>query len=286
MQRLFLLFLFLALAACAPLTSVLPDGVVQYDLSSGKSLDARRAARAAGVYASWRTIVDDSEQSVSIVRFNPRKMKADIVTASGMEADSTGALCARYGAVAGINGSYFDTRALTPATFVKDEGVVVGETSPSELYRTNGIVTLSGKRIGVDAIDTILTFDTVEEALASGPVLIDEGNAFSYIERIQQPDTFFERRHPRSVIGQDADGNVWLIVVDGRAPGEADGMTISELTSLCLQLGLTDALNLDGGGSSTLWTEKGGVINHPCDNRRFDHFGQRMVPDAIIVHAR
>ena len=286
MQRVFLLFLSLALAACAPLTSVLPDGVIQYDLSSGKALDARRAARAVGVYASWRAVVDDSEQSVSIVRFNPRKMKADIVTAAGVDADSTGALCARYGAVAGINGSYFDTRALTHATFVKDEGVVVGETSPSELFRTNGIVTLSGKRIGVDAIDTVLTYDTVEEALASGPVLIDERNAFSYTEGIPQPDNFFERRHPRSVIGQDADGNVWLIVVDGRAPGEADGMTISELTSLCLQLGLTDALNLDGGGSSTLWTEKGGVISHPCDNRRFDHSGQRKVPNAIIVHAR
>ena len=86
------------------------------------------------------------------------------------------------------------------------------------------------------------------------------------------------------MIGQDADGNVWLIVVDGRAPGEADGMTISELISFCLQLGLTDALNLDGGGSSTLWAQKAGVISNPCDNRRFDHAGQRKVPNALIVY--
>ena len=66
--------------------------------------------------------------------------------------------------------------------------------------------------------------------------------------------------------------------------GEADGMTIPELTSLCLQLGLTDALNLDGGGSSTLWTHKAGVINNPCDNRRFDHAGQRRVPNALIIY--
>ena len=284
MQKPLLIFLALALAACAPLTSVLPDGVVQYDLRSGKALDARRAARADGVYASWQAGIDESGQSVSVVRFNPRKMRADIVTASGPEADSTGALCARYGALAGINGSYFDTKALTPVTFVKDEGLVVGETSPSELFRTNGIFTLSGKKVGVDAIDTTQVYEGFREALASGPILIDEGKIQVYAGQIPQPDTFYERRHPRSVIGQDARGNVWLIVVDGRAPGDADGMTISELTSLCAQLGLTDALNLDGGGSSTLWTREGGVINHPCDNRRFDHSGQRKVPNIIIVH--
>ena len=284
MQKPLLIFLALALAACAPLTSVLPEDVVQYDLRSGEALTARKAARADGVYAYWRTVIDDSEQSVSIVRFNPRKMRADIVTASGPEADSTGALCARYGALAGINGSYFDTRVLTPVTFVKDEGIVVGETSPSELFRTNGIITLSGKKVGVDAMDTTLVYEGFREALASGPVLIDEGEIRVYDGQIPQPDTFYERRHPRSVVGQDARGNVWLIVVDGRAPGDAEGMTISELMSFCRQLGLTDALNLDGGGSSTLWTREGGVINHPCDNRRFDHAGQRKVPNAIIVH--
>ena len=279
-----MLFLALALSSCAALKSVLPEDVVPYDLRSGEALTARKAARADGVYASWQTVIDDSEQSVSIVRFNPRKIRGDIVSASGPEADSTGALCARYGALAGINGSYFDTKALTPVTFVKDEGLVVGETSPSELFRTNGIVTLSGKKVGVDAMDSTLVVEGFREVLASGPILIDEGEIRVYDGQIPQPDTFYERRHPRSVVGQDARGNVWLIVVDGRAPGEAAGMTISELTTFCRQLGLTDALNLDGGGSSTLWTREGGVINHPCDNRRFDHAGQRKVPNAIIVH--
>jgi len=283
MQRPLFLLLLLALAACAPLPSGLPEGAVPYDLRSGKALGAHRAARAAGIYVSWQTTTDGLEQSVSIVRYNPRKMHTDIVTAHGAAADSVGALCARHGAVAGINGSYFDTRALTPTTFVKDEGAVVGETSPSELYRTNGVISLSKRKISVDAADSTLTFDRWREALASGPILIDEGETFAYGE-VPQPDNFYDRRHPRSVVGLDGRGNVWLIVVDGRAPGDATGMTISELTVLCRQLGLTDALNLDGGGSSTLWTEKGGVINHPCDNRRFDHAGQRKVPNALIVY--
>ena len=49
-------------------------------------------------------------------------------------------------------------------------------------------------------------------------------------------------------------------------------------------LGMTDAINLDGGGSTTLWTEKTGVINHPYDNRKFDHDGERSVPNLIVVY--
>ena len=65
-----------------------------------------------------------------------------------------------------------------------------------------------------------------------------------------------------------------MIVVDGRFPGQAAGMTIGELIYLVRQLGLYSALNLDGGGSSTLWCEEAGVVNRPSDNQRFDHEGE------------
>ena len=51
-------------------------------------------------------------------------------------------------------------------------------------------------------------------------------------------------------------------------------------------LGLVDALNLDGGGSSTLWTARKGVLNHPYDNHRFDHAGERAVPNCIVVRSK
>ena len=47
--------------------------------------------------------------------------------------------------------------------------------------------------------------------------------------------------------------------------------------------GLVDALNLDGGGSSTLWTAQEGILNHPYDNKRFDHEGERGVPNCIVI---
>ena len=81
----------------------------------------------------------------------------------------------------------------------------------------------------------------------------------------------FWGRHPRSVVGVTRRGEAVMIVVDGRFPGQAAGMTIGELIYLVRQLGLYSALNLDGGGSSTLWCEEAGVVNRPSDNRRFDH---------------
>ena len=76
---------------------------------------------------------------------------------------------------------------------------------------------------------------------------------------------------------------LYFIVVDGRFPAQADGMTIFELEVLCQSLGLYEAINLDGGGSSTLWARGSGVLNHPYDNKLFDHEGERTVPNAIIV---
>jgi exopolysaccharide biosynthesis protein len=60
------------------------------------------------------------------------------------------------------------------------------------------------------------------------------------------------------------DGIVLLVVVDGRQEGYSVGMSLPELTDLLLELGARDALNLDGGGSTTLVTERG-IINRPSD---------------------
>ena len=78
-------------------------------------------------------------------------------------------------------------------------------------------------------------------------------------------------------------GTVVMAVIDGRFKGEADGATIAETAYIARQLGLVDALNLDGGGSSTLWTAQEGILNHPYDNKRFDHEGERGVPNCIVI---
>ena len=54
-------------------------------------------------------------------------------------------------------------------------------------------------------------------------------------------------------------------------------------------LGADYAINLDGGGSTTLYVEgasDNGVVNHPTDNRKFDNKGERKVANAILVHTK
>ena len=63
-------------------------------------------------------------------------------------------------------------------------------------------------------------------------------------------------------------------------------MSLDELIATLRWLGCTDALNLDGGGSSTLYLKdypNGGIINHPTDNGLFDHKGERAVSNSILV---
>ena len=70
------------------------------------------------------------------------------------------------------------------------------------------------------------------------------------------------------------------VVVDGRNT-QAEGMTINEVTLLMQALGCREAMNLDGGGSSTAWVENLGVVNFPSDNKIFDHEGERGVANVI-----
>jgi exopolysaccharide biosynthesis protein len=94
------------------------------------------------------------------------------------------------------------------------------------------------------------------------------------------PQTFIDMRHPRTMIGVDHRGQIWLVAVDGRQPDYSIGMTLPDLVRLADRLGLRDALNLDGGGSTTM-VVKGKVVNRPSDPT-----GPRAVSDAIIVRSR
>jgi hypothetical protein len=93
-------------------------------------------------------------------------------------------------------------------------------------------------------------------------------------------DGFTTERHPRTVMGTAGDGCIWLITVDGRNTALSLGMSFAELQALVTRVGLVNALNLDGGGSTTM-VVKGAVVNHPSDAT-----GPRRVSDSIIVRAR
>lgn len=225
-----------------------------------------------------------ARQSISVLRYKAGRCRMDIVNDPAEIADSTSAFGERYKAIAAINGSYFDVRNLTPATFVKDDGALEGVTLPSESYRTDGIVAVKGRRkvevIPCDSVACVNLSKQFREVLASGPMLIADG---APAKEEWPEDSFFSGRHPRTLLGTTKDGWVYLIVIDGRAWGNAAGATIREAVQIAQMFGLDYAINLDGGGSSTLWTERFGVVSHPCDNRKYDHSGQRKVPNAILI---
>lgn len=88
---------------------------------------------------------------------------------------------------------------------------------------------------------------------------------------------FSTERHPRTMIGAGSSGEIWLVTVDGRNPSRSLGMSFLELQRLAARLQLTHALNLDGGGSTTM-VVAGTIVNHPSDAG-----GARKVSDAILV---
>ncbi len=116
--------------------------------------------------------------------------------------------------------------------------------------------------------------------LGGTPVVLSEGRKVSDFREERIQDSFVNGRHPRTAVGIRKDG-VWiLLVVDGRQEQRSIGMTLDELAAYLLSLGCVRALNLDGGGSSTLFVS-GRTRNFPSDPT-----GERPVSDAILLFPR
>jgi hypothetical protein len=109
-------------------------------------------------------------------------------------------------------------------------------------------------------------------ALQAGPRLLEAGKALSVNEGFGR--SFTDRRHPRTLVGI-GEKEVWWVAVDGRDSWHSRGMTLDEAKRLLLNLGLDEGLNLDGGGSTTLWW-KGALANHPPGGR------ERPLPYAVV----
>ena len=117
---------------------------------------------------------------------------------------------------------------------------------------------------------------SVAELIGGFPLLLQNGRPVEHQAGELRPP-FSERRHPRSAIGVRTDGVVLLVAVDGRQPGYSEGMTLDEVAAFLGSLGATEALNLDGGGSTTLVVE-GVIANRPSDQE-----GERPVANALLV---
>ena len=109
--------------------------------------------------------------------------------------------------------------------------------------------------------------------IQAGPMLVRGGAPVTGNETFA--NDFTERRHPRTIVGTDGNRMMWA-VIDGRSPVRSLGATMNETRWIAIALGLTNAINMDGGGSSQLiW--RGITANTPSDGR------ERPLPYAVLM---
>lgn len=122
-------------------------------------------------------------------------------------------------------------------------------------------------------------FAKAEDIVGGVPQLIKNGKIEITWEQEKSSKSFVETRHPRTAVAKLKDGKFLMITVDGRSEASG-GINLQNLAEILLELGATDAMNLDGGGSTTMFLN-GKIVNKPSDKE-----GERKVSDAILVTLR
>jgi exopolysaccharide biosynthesis protein len=176
-----------------------------------------------------------------------------------------------------------EVREKTGGTAIPDDGFVISATGSAQQWvqqlRPGTKVTFRASLRPADRSRTN-PWPTAEDVLGAGPKLVTAGRPDITDKREKMAPTFATDRHPRTAIAQLADGRALLVVVDGRQPALSIGMTLAELATLLIEFGATEAINLDGGGSTTM------VVGKEIVNRPSDVTGERPISDAILVLAQ
>lgn len=120
----------------------------------------------------------------------------------------------------------------------------------------------------------IAKWQKMQYAVSGGPLLFFEGDPGPFG---QFNNDVVTKRHPRTVIGETMNGEILFLAVDGRRPGHSLGLTIQELVEELKNYQIKNALNLDGGGSTTFYLQ-GQILNMPADLT-----GERKISTAILL---
>lgn len=215
--------------------------------------------------------------------------------------DSLSSVGVANNAIAGINGTF-----ELEASYVKTNGAIYSQPTILDddlrFWMHEGFVDYNGlnvSNIGYGTVDDN-NANTSPNILTGGPLLIDNhepvGKDFVgdltgvNVNALDVNDyrKFGSVRHPRTVISVTDDNKLLMVTIDGRR-AETAGMNAAEMTQFMDRyFKPKSALNLDGGGSSTMWIKDSkqspnGVVNYPNDNNKFDHYGQRRLRTFILI---
>lgn len=233
---------------------------------------------------AYHYVYDDlygDPQIVSIIKadLNNPDIETGIFACENKIRTTTSEMAEMADALAATNFGYFNMKdPSSPAGALKKPDGTVESTSPvggectGYFSQTDGKITISP-----DAPD----FNSVDMARAAFPMLVQNGEIYDKIGNYDH----IPGKHNRTAIGLTKDNILYLVVFDGRFDN-ATGITCYNLADFMQRLGCDAALNMDGGGSSTMYIKDKGIINYPSDNRKFDHEGERRVYDIFFIRQK
>lgn len=225
----------------------------------------------------------NSHQFISLFIVPNESMKQYKIefASSGHDLLKTSSIAERNNAVAAVNGVFFDRDHGGSVSYFELNDSVVSTTRSATLKwakpdsLANGAIVLTkNSTVEIEPAGADRFYEDSKQELAvmvSGPLLIQDSVA------TKLPNvSFTNERHPRTCVCTSRDALI-LVAVDGRSKN-AEGMSLVEAQRFLLTLGCVNAINLDGGGSTTLWLREKGVVNHPSDDT-----GERPVANAILI---
>ena len=226
-------------------------------------------------------------QNINIIEINGRDRKLKIGIALANPKQKTSQIAIERNAIAAINGSYFNMQNGKSVCYLRMGKEIIDTTSASEfsLRVTGAIKEKKGKMEIIPWSKSLEVNYSGDNAnvLASGPLMLQRGQICDFSHCGQG---FINTKHPRSAVCITKDCKILFITFDGRNPGKAGGVNIPELSHFLKILGAEYALNLDGGGSTTLWTLSDGILNIPCDNKRDVIEGERKVANILFLYSK
>jgi exopolysaccharide biosynthesis protein len=238
---------------------------------------------------SFKNNLFGSNQTISILEIKPNKKKHFAIEYDSKELKTTSEFGRQAKAIAAINGTFFDTKNGISVDFLKVNGLIVANNKMVDSLRSfhqKAAIIIDKGKLYIDKWNNTSNWETTllaDNIMVSGPLLIFE-QVFEGLDNTP----FSANRHPRSAVVVTKSNRILLIAVDGRNENAA-GMSLSELQNILYWLDASDAINLDGGGSTSLWINNkpdGGVVNYPSDNKKWDHYGERKVANVLLVKKR
>lgn len=244
-----------------------------------KLVEKRKLAKGLKLYTWESDSLFGSRQFLSVLQV--RRNRKLSIAFEEQKLKSTSQFGIDREALVAVNAGFFDMRKGGSVTYLRvGEEVIARNSSKNPVITTDALTITDKGRLLILARpgSTRLQLEDLSGVLFTGPLLLQDG------EEMSLPDNnFSKRRHPRTCACTRKSGQALLVTVDGRN-ALAQGMSLDELTALLKMLGCVQAINLDGGGSTTMWVKDVGVVNHPSDNKKFDSAGERRVANVILVH--